>query len=374
MVVTGKKTFLFSLLVILLTGLSTAYVVVGAQAYSRYQQATTAKQQQCGGQPPVRICVLSPQAIFSAYYPAYLTAQPQVTPFTVEYSSTTPLTLFLHVTVNGFSETQMKSVRATSSVQSEHFLPPLLNKGQVLASLTGEFPTLLHVQVTDSSNRMYYDNDSPLTVHSRWLMQWTQANRLYIASWVTPNAPEIDALVQKARTYLQNEPPPVPPGLIGYKGATTQQVQDEVDALYDALRNSYHMKYVQETVPYVVGGSPTTARSANDVETIKLPSETLKQGVGMCIELTDVLASAVERIGLHAYIIIVPGHAFLGVSTDEHDTHVEYWDTVDMNNNVTADSANVDADNTYLKFKAQKAIVDTISISDARAEGIEPMI
>ena len=370
----GKKTFIFIFLVTLLTGLSTAYVVVGAQAYSRYQQENTAKLQQCGGQAPVHICILAPSAIFSAYYPAYLTAQPQIMPFTVAYSSSTPLTLFLHVTVNGFSETQMKSVRAMSAMQREYFLPPLLNQGHVLDTLTNEFPTSLHVQVTDSSNHLYYDNDSSLTIHSRWLMQWTQANRLYIGAWVTPNAPEIDALVQKARTYLQNEQPPAPPGLIGYKGATAQQVQDEVDALYDALRSSYHMKYVAETVPYVTTQGPTTSGKTNDVETIKLPSETLKQGVGMCIELTDVLASAVERIGLHAQIIIVPEHAILGVSTDEQDSHIEYWDTVDMNNNVTADSANVDADSYYISYKAQGTIVDTIPISDARAAGVEPMI
>jgi hypothetical protein len=370
----GKKTVIFVFLVVLLTGLSTAYVVVGAQAYSRYQQTTIAKQQQCGGQAPVRICVLSPQAIFSAYYPAYLTAQPQSTLFTVAYSSNTPLTLFLHVTVNGLSETQMKSVRATSTVQNQSFLPPLLKQGQVLDNLTSEFPTSLHVQVTDSNNRLYYDNDSPLTVHSRWLMQWTQANRLYIAAWVTPNAPEIDALVQQARNYLQDQPPPVPPGLIGYKGATARQVQDEVDALYDALLKSYHMKYVQETVPYVASAGSTTNSTARDVETIKLPAETLKQRVGMCIELTDVLASAVERIGLHAEIIVVPGHAFLGVSTDAQDSHVEYWDTVDMNNNVSADSANVDADSYYVGYKARGSIVDTIPISDARAAGIGPMM
>jgi len=368
--VMGKKTVIFVFLVVLLTGLSTAYVVVGAQAYSRYQQATIAKQQQCGGQAPVRVCVLSPQAIFSAYYPAYLMEQPQPTLFTVTYSSITPLTLFLHVTVNGLSETQMKSVRATSTMQNETFLPPLLKQGQVLTNLTSEFPTSLHVQVTDSNGRLYYDNDSPLTVHSRWLMQWTQANRLYIAAWVTPNAPQIDALVQQARNYLQEQPPPVPQGLIGYKGASARQVQDEVDALYDALLKSYHMKYVQETVPYVASGSST----ANDVETIKLPSETLKQGVGMCIELTDILASAVERIGLHAQIIVVPGHAFLGVSTDAQDSHIEYWDTVDMNNNVSADSANVDADSYYVSYKAQGKIVDTIPISEARASGIGPMV
>lgn len=369
----GKKTFFLIFVVVMLTGLSTAYVVVGAQAYSRYQQVTLAKQQQCGGQAPVHVCVLSPQAIFSAYYPAYLTAQPQTTLFTVQYSSSTPLTLFLHVTINGLSETQMKSVRATATVQNERFLPPLLKQGQVLSGLTSEFATFLHVQVTDSNGRLYYDNDSPLTVHSRWLMQWTQANRLYSAAWVTPNASEIDSLVQQARIYLQNQSPPVPPGLIGYKGASMQQVRDEVDALYDALRTSYHMKYVQETVPYVDNGGSTDS-SASNVETIKLPTEVLKQGFGMCIELTDVLASAVERIGLHPRIIVVPGHAFLGVAMDEQDSHIEYWDTVDMNTNVAADSANVDADNTYSKYKTQGTIVDTISISDARAAGVNPMM
>jgi hypothetical protein len=35
----------------------------------------------------------------------------------------------------------------------------------------------------------------------------------------------------------------------------------------------------------------------------------------MCIELTNVLALAVERIGLHAEIVIIPEHAFLRMAT-----------------------------------------------------------
>ncbi|GAC1390337.1 MAG: hypothetical protein NVS4B11_04930 [Ktedonobacteraceae bacterium] len=363
----NKKVIYLVLIVVVLMVLSSAYVVGGTQAYSRYQQVNIAKKKQCGDQASVHICVLVPKAIFSAYYPSYLAAQPQNTLFTVEYSSRTPITLFIHVTINEFTQTQMKSVNATATVQRAFFLPPLLKHG--LDALIQDENTSLHVQITDTNKHLYYDNDNALTLHSRWLMQWTQENRLRIAAWVTPNDHAIEDLIQKAQGYLQNQPPPVPVGMVGYKEASPQQVRDEVDALYDALRLSYHIKYVQESVPYA-----GTSGDSNAVENIKLPKEILKQGSGMCIELTTLLAAAVERIGLHPEIVIVPGHAFLGVAVAENDTSIQYWDAVDINNNIAADSANVDANTTYVNYKTQHALVDTILISDARAAGVDSML
>ncbi len=348
--------------------LSGVYVVGGTQAYSRYQQANVAKRKQCGDQGTVHICVRVPEAVFSAYYPSYLAAQPQNTLFAVEYSSRIPMTLFVHVTIDEFSQTQSKSVSATATVQREHFLPPLLKQGKVLDTFIHDVNMSLHVQVTDANKHPFYDNDIAFALHSRRLMQWTQVNRLRIAAWVTPNDAAVEELVQKAQGYLPNQPAPVPAGMIGYKGASPQQVRDEVDALYDALRLSYHVKYVQESVPYSGTGD------SNAVENIKLPKEVLQQHSGMCIELTTLLAAAVESIGLQPQIVIVPGHAFLGVAVTENNTNIQYWDAVDMNNNVAADSANVDANNTYMNYKAQHALVDTILISDARASGVGPML
>ena len=339
----------------------------GTQAYSRYQQANIAKQKQCGTSASVSICVVVPKAVFSAYYPSYLAAQPQNTLFTVEYSSKTPIVLFIRVTIDEFSQIQSKSVNATSTVQSARFLPPLLKQDQVLDTLTSDVNMSLHVQVTDANKHPYYDNDIAFAMHSRQLMQWTHENRLLIAAWVTPGDAAIEALIQKAQGYLQNQPVPIPAGMVGYKGASVQQVRDEVDALYDALRLSYSIKYVQERVPY------SGASDSNSVENIKLPKEILQQHSGMCIELTALLASAVESIGLHHEIVIVPGHAFLGVATTEDDTSFQYWDAVDLNNNIGADSANIATNTSYTKYKAQHAIIDTIVISDARASGIGPM-
>lgn len=361
----GKKLIVLFSIFTLLTVLSVAYVVVGTQAYTHYQQVTLANQRHCADQAPVHICINSPSALYSAFYPYYYATNAPL--FIVEYSSTTSMTLSVSMSIVDVTSTETRSVPTSSEVQQFHFTPPLLNGA--LNTLTQEKPTLLRVLVTDINKRtIYYKNDIPLVLHSRWLMQWTKENRLRIAAWVTPNARPIDDLVTQATKYLKNQPQPAPSGLIGYTGASQRQVIDQVDAIYDTLRG-YGMHYVNATVPYT--GADTTSVAT---EYVKLPGEVLKQHSGMCIELTVVLASAVERIGLHTEIVIIPGHAFLGVATKADNSHFEYWDAVDMNTGVAGDSANVAADQLYASNAAQHTLVDTILISDARSADINQML
>ncbi len=362
----SKKLIFLLLILTALTVLSGVYVVGGTQAYSRYQQNNLANQEHCGGQSPVRICVRMPATVFSAFYPSYLAAQSPL--FTVDYSSSSPLTLVISVSVTKFSQVQIQTVTATTSRQSTVFLPPFLE--QALRKLTIEENTSLHVQVSDTRGHLYYIDDIPLLLHSRWLMQWVAANRLKIAAWVTPTDPAIVELVAKAATHLQEQQPPTPEGMIGYKTATPQQVIDQVDAIYDALRLDYHIQYVQASVPYSGAGGGGNSATQN----IKLPAEVLQQRSGMCVELTTLMASAVEHIGLHAEVVIIPGHAFLGVAVKEDNSRFEYWDAVDVNNNVAADSANVAANNIYARNVRQHTVVDTILISDARDMQVGPML
>jgi len=210
-----------------------------------------------------------------------------------------------------------------------------------------------------------------LLLHSRWLMQWTVANRLKIAAWVTPNDPAVIMLVSRAAAHLQSEPAPAPRAMIGYDNgrATSGAVRDQVDAIFDAMRLDYHIRYSQAPVPYTGPGDTSVA-----LQDIKLPAEVLQQGSGMCIELTALLASAVESIGLDAEIVIIPGHAFLGVAVTQNDTQFEYWDAVQVNDHVAGDSANLWADNEYSENVKQKQIVDTILISTARKAFVGPMV
>ena len=359
----GKKLAVLFLTLMLLSGFSGWYIATGIRAY---QQSSIASQEHCGGQPPVHICVVqAPPAIFSAYYPYYVATNTNL--FIISYSSSSPIALLVSVNIKGFSQVETHTVNAATLAQSTSFTPQLLNN-QVLSKLTSEENTSLHVSVTDTAGHVYYVNDSPLLLHSRWLMQWTAANRLQIAAWVTPSDPAVITLVKKAAAHLQLEPAPAPLAMIGYDNgrATPRAVRDQVDAIFDAMRLDYHIQYSQESVPYT-GPDDTSAV----LQYIKLPAEVVQQGSGMCIELTALLASAVESIGLDAEIVIIPGHAFLGVAVTQNDAQFEYWDAVQVNEKVAGDSANLWADNEY---KNAKQIVDSILISTARKAYVGPML
>jgi hypothetical protein len=361
-----KLIFLFLLLLVLLGG-SSVYVIEGIEAYSRFQRTHMALQRYCGDQASVHICVRAPSAIFSAFYPFYVATQYPL--FILDYSSSHPMTLVFNISINnGFSQPFSHDESATQTTQSISIVPPM--NRHALDNLTAEEHTSLHVMVTDLNNKKYYDNDIALTLYPRWLMQWTRENLPQIAAWVTPNDNAVVSLVERAPRYLKDQQSP-PVGLIGYQQATRQQVVAQVDAIYEALRQ-YSIKYIQETVPY--DGTDSGA-----LEKILLPAEVLRQHRGMCIELTTLLASAVESIGLEAEIVLIPGHAFLGVSvtpkiTGTGTTQFEYWDVVDVSNKIAADSANVRGDQLYRQNEQQQTIVATVLISDANSSGVEPMI
>jgi hypothetical protein len=360
----GKKAAILLLTMMVLMGLSGWYVVGGIQAYSRYQQSGMASQEHCGGQSPVHICVQSPLEIFSAYYPYYVATQSNV--FVIRYSSSSPITLVMSASIEGFSQAEAHTVNATPDVKSIGFRPLAIT--QAVRQLIVDTNTWLQVRITDTAGHMYYVNDSPLLLHSRWLMQWIAANRLKIAAWVTPDDPSVIALDKKAEARLQLQQQPIPPAMIGYaNGASARAVRDQVDAIFDAMRLDYHIQYSQESIPYSGTGDTIVA-----LQKIKLPVEVLQQRSGMCIELTTLLASAVERIGLHAEIVIIPGHAFLGVAVTPQNTQFEYWDAVQVNDNIAGDSANLWTDKEYMRNSKQ--IVDTIVISDARHQGVGPML
>ena len=360
----GKKVAILLLTMMVLTGLSGWYIVGGIQAYSRYQQSSIANQEHCGGQSPVHICVQSPSEIFSSYYPYYVATQSNL--FIIHYSSSSPITLVMSVTIVGFSQAEIHTINATPNVQALSFMPLAMN--QAFRQLTVDNTTWLHVHITDAAGHLYYDNVSPLLLHSRWLMQWIASNRLKIAAWVTPDDPAVIALDRKAEARLQLQPPPTPPAMIGYANrASTRAVRDQVDAIFDTMRLDYQIQYSQASVPYSGPGGNSVA-----LQKIKLPAEVLQQRSGMCIELTVLLASAVEKIGLHSEIVIIPGHAFLGVAVTQDNTKFEYWDPGEVSDNVAGDSANLWTDGEYLDNVKQ--IVDRIVISDARHQGIGPML
>src|SRR5260370_8415198 len=155
----GKKLTILLLTSTVLIGFSGWYIVGGIQAYSRYQQGSIASQEHCGGLSPVHICVQAPPAIFSAYYPYYVATRANL--FTINYSSSSTITLIVSVDITGFSHVETQTVNATAGVQSISFMPQLLNS-QALRKFPSEGDTSLHFGVTVAPGPSYNVTDLPL--------------------------------------------------------------------------------------------------------------------------------------------------------------------------------------------------------------------
>lgn len=355
-----------SLTFLVLVAGSIGYVALGARlyhdyhlAYANYQLAPTTS---CGA----LIAWSPPTTIYSAFYanlPDFLT---------IRYRSPNPQTLRITLGIPRFTQDQSIQVQAAPGFQAYDFKPPLLDTA-TLDSVIGpnQAEGQIHLRVETNSG-MVCDTSSPVIVKSRRWMHWfdgpNEDNAKYLAGWVTPHVSTIVTLIGRSAQWLRNHPS-MYPGTIALDGygeghATAQDVRNQVNAIYDTLQSIYHVHYAQDNVVY------------SGDERIQLPQDVLSDiaPTGMCLETTAILASAVERLGMRPYFIIVPGHAFLGVALGvAPSAPIEYWETSDLNDGVNGSQANINGDNEYTSDQAQGQILQTIDVEYERLQGIEPM-
>ncbi len=128
---------------------------------------------------------------------------------------------------------------------------------------------------------------------------WKIDFRSFLARWVTPSIKEVDEII--AKVSCEGE-------VLG--GTSTDLYKRELDIkrIYDTLNK---MQYAVRTITFPEGNY--------HVQRISLPKNTVNLKSGNCIDLTLLLASCYEAIRLKPYIILVPGHAFLGIELSENN-------------------------------------------------------
>lgn len=350
---------------IVLTGGSATYVLVGAHLYQRYHLAYANYRFAPTGSCGALIAWSPPTLVYSGLYVN------QAELARVRFRSPNPQTLRITLGVPRFTLDQTLQVEAAPAFQSVAFKPPLADAA-VLDSLlsTGDQHAEIHLQVTNGSGTVC-NTTAPVELKSRQWILWQDpargSNAPLLAGWVTPQAPAVSELVGRASNWLQQHPTGYPgtDALRGYDAgrASPRDVRNQVNALFDTLQNVYHVHYAQDNV--VFSGD----------QRIQLPSDILGDSspTGMCVETTALLASAVERLGMRPYLILVPGHAFLGVATGADPTaSVEYWETSDLNGGVTGSQANLHGDTEYARASQQGGIT-VIDVQFERQQGVEPM-
>jgi len=133
--------------------------------------------------------------------------------------------------------------------------------------------------------------------HNEWA--GLRAPPALLASFVTPNDPVIAGVLRRVRDRLRAT---TGDGAIsGYQLRSEQRVRAMVLALYETLQ-SFGISYV---------GAPASFEDVG--QKVRLAEVVLRESLGNCLDVSVLVASCLEQMGLSPLIVIQKGHAFPGV-------------------------------------------------------------
>jgi hypothetical protein len=281
---------------------------------------------------------------------------------TVANASDSLLRQRIAVQVPGWSDQEIQIVEVgAGQVRKLQFAPsflPRLYRNREITAATAR------VTVTDTGGNLVWTTTVPVRMRSAEDMYWG-ANFQYasfIASWVTPHDPRVEAVLAKAKEYV--------PGrrLAGYESGKPFAVQQrwttaQARAIYRAL---------QELGVSYVKSSGTFGAKANSgvTERVRLPYESLARISANCIDGAVLYASLFENLGMETEVVIVPGHAFIGVRLADNSDQYLYLETA-LTGRASFATAVQAARRGMIKYSQVRVV--RVPINDARQAGIFPM-
>ncbi|HXH35985.1 MAG TPA: DUF4011 domain-containing protein [Plantibacter sp.] len=161
-------------------------------------------------------------------------------------------------------------------------------------------PGVIRITVRDAAGKALGAADSPVTVlaSTQWIAAPVQLGLELLAAHVQPNALVVSELMLEVSDILQAK--------TGNSSLATYQLDDptRIDAIVEAVWDAAKARDIRYAEPPASWG-----RSGQKVRT---PEEVLVGRLGTCLDLTIMLASVLEAIGIHPLLWLLDDHIFLG--------------------------------------------------------------
>ena len=279
---------------------------------------------------------------------------------TVRNSTDAPLRNRIAVQVRGWSDQEIQIAEmAAGDVRTVLFAPsflPRLYQNQELTAAT------VDVQVSDMGGRTVFEQTVPVHLRAADDMYWGQNFKFapFIASWITPHDPRVELVLSHAKEFVPNRRLP---GYEDWKDEAGQERETEIEAraIYRALQAG-RVSYVKSSITF--GGN-------NEVsERVRMPRESLRQSAANCIDGVVLFASLFENLGMAPAVVVVPGHAYVGVRVARGSSRYLYFDTA-LTGRASFEAAVAAAERGLAKYPQSQIL--SVRVDDARRAGIFPM-
>ena len=266
----------------------------------------------------------------------------------------------LVVQVPGWSDPEIQTIQVPAGETGKFlfapsFLPRLYSNTEITAA-TGL------ITVTDLGGRVLDEQTVPLRLRAVDDMFWGDGFKFgrYIASWVTPHDPTVEDLLAGAKEFM---PGRRLPGYETWKtpGEQEQSTTAQARAIYRALQET-GLSYVKSSITF---GARTDVS-----ERIRMPHESLRSVSANCIDGVVTYASMFENLAMDPVIILIPGHAVVGVRLMDHGDRFLYIDTV-LTGRDSFENAVKAATDALSRYAPSQ--ITRISVAEARQAGVFPM-
>lgn len=181
------------------------------------------------------------------------------------------------------------------------------------------------------------------------------------AAFVNENHPWIHGLLQEALKTGRTRQ------FKGYQGSE-QEVLREIDAIWLALK----ARGISYSSINRSSGESNKVKSQH----VRLLSESVRYTQANCIDGTVLLASIFRKLGLEAKIVLVPGHAFVGVVVDKKSKRIAYIETTMLNSASLHDAiarGNQNYEKMYIPNKDRRMATTIIDVDIERRKGTLPI-
>lgn len=212
--------------------------------------------------------------------------------------------LMVSVEIPGFTQKYEQKITVTRAETQLKIVPPIADGA--VKTLNSSKDAQLVVSVKDiNTGEVIVQDSKPVKLYSRYDMQWVAADGTpyyenYLA-WVTPEAPEIKDLLRSSADALSELTGGQYTSIVGYQNMGLPEIdrtEYQAAAMMYALAKYYQVKYVMTPI----------SSTSTELQRCATPAEVLKNRSGICCETAATMASAIQSTGMHAVLILLPGH------------------------------------------------------------------
>jgi len=271
--------------------------------------------------------------------------------------------------IPGFTDTA--SVTGIVNPDTTAYLSPKFSfDNKALAKLKNQEKTQYEIRAYALENDhqiLLFNGSSPVTIQPMQVYgseyKGVENYDWWHAVWVTPNMDSIPKILKELSRSL---PDSVLKVYQKYSADTSiaQSSRRVVTAIFKLLQKR-NIKYVQNESIGSIG------------QKIQYPIETLRSKQGICIETTVLFASIMEATGFQPFIVLIPGHSFIGWRSEKNSNTLDFIETTMIGNSkaTAADAINkaIDTYNEQVKAKNfETGDSQLIDLAQVRKYGILP--